>query len=124
MRRCIVPIPPGSLPATDHPARNKPTWPSPPRTTSFAGKANKALVQLKAKSAIDYDGKGEAVIMQDAWMRMSASEHSQLARLLAFNAACASPDGTAERQVRIRNETGTILLENMVPITVDLGLDD
>jgi hypothetical protein len=86
--------------------------------------AEKALAQLKAKSALDFDGKGEATIMQDAWMRMGAGEHSQLARLLAFNAACASPDATFERQVRIRNEMGTILLENMVPVTVDLGAAD
>ena len=90
----------------------------------LCSQANKALEQLKAKSAVDYDGKGEATIMQDAWMRMDAREHSQLARLLAFNAACASPGGAPERQVRIRNEMGTILLENMVPITVDLGLED
>jgi hypothetical protein len=86
--------------------------------------AAKALEQLKAKAAIDFDDKGEATITQDAWMRMGAGEHSQLARLLAFHAACANPDGAAQRQVRIRNETSVILLENMVPITVDLGLDD
>ena len=84
----------------------------------------KALDALKTKGAIDYDSKGEATIPQDAWMRMGAGEHSQFARLLAFHAACESPDGSAERQVRIRNETGTILLENMVPTTVDLGAAD
>src|SRR5687768_12315158 len=74
----------------------------------------KALEQLKAKAAIDYDEKGEATIVQDAWMRMGAAEHSQFAHLLALHAACSSPSGAAERQVRIRNESGIILLENMV----------
>src|SRR5688500_15542625 len=83
--------------------------------------ARDALDQLKAKAAIDYDQKGEAMIMQDAWMRMSAAEHSQFAHLIALHAACSSPNGAAERQVRIRNETGIILLENMVPTTINLG---
>ena len=95
------------------------TVPPPPK--ELCDQAGKALDQLKAKGAIDYDSKGESTIPQDAWMRMGAAEHSQFARMLAFHAACASPDGKAERQVRIRNETGTILLENMVPVTVDLG---
>ena len=90
----------------------------------LCGQAGKALEQLKAKAAIDYDDKGEATITQDAWMRMSAGEHSQFAHLLALRAACASPDGAAQRQVRIRNESGIILLENMVPTTVDLGAAD
>ncbi|HMJ92893.1 MAG TPA: hypothetical protein VK472_02205, partial [Allosphingosinicella sp.] len=87
----------------------------------LCSQASKALDQLKAKGAIDYDSKGEASIPQDAWMRMGAAEHSQFARMLAFHAACASPDGAAQRQVRIRNESGIILLENMVPVTIDLG---
>ena len=105
---------------------NTPTQPTkvaaPPK--ALCDQAGKALDDLKAKGAIDQDDKGEATIMQDAWMRMGASEHSQLARLLAFNAACVSPDGAAERQIRIRNEMGVILLENMVPVTVDFGTAD
>ena len=96
----------------------------PPPPKELCDQTSKALSELEAKGAVDADGKGEAMILQDAWLRMSASDHSQLARLLAFDAACASPDGKAERQVRIRNETGTILLENMVPVTVDLGAVD
>lgn len=107
-------------------ACDAPSTPKQPTTVAAPPKelcdqAGKALEQLKTKGAIDYDSKGEATIPQDAWMRMSASEHSQFARMLAFHAACASPDGAAERQVRIRNEGSVILLENMVPVTVDLG---
>ena len=100
----------------------KPTATAPP--AELCSQAEKALEQLKAKAAIDYDSKGEATIMQDAWMRMGAGEHSQFAHLLALHAACASPEGPAERQVRIRNESGIILLENMVPTTIDLGAAD
>ena len=96
----------------------------PPPPKELCDQTSKALAELKAKGAVDHDGKGEATIMQDAWLRMSAGEHSQLASLLAFDAACASPDGAAERQVRIRNESGMILLESMVPVTVDLGAAD
>ena len=106
-----------------------PTTPQQPTAAAAPPKAlcdqsSKALAELKAKGAIDHDGKGEATVMQDAWMRMGSGEHSQLARLLAFDAACGNPSGGAERQVRIRNETGIILLENMVPVTVDLGAAD
>jgi hypothetical protein len=100
----------------------KATAAAPP--AELCSQAGKALEQLKAKAAIDYDSKGEAVIMQDAWMRMSAGEHSQFAHVLALHAACASTDGATARQVRIRNEMGTILLENMVPTTIDLGAAD
>ena len=101
----------------------QPTAVAPP-PAELCGQAGKALEQLKAKAAIDYDDKGEATIMQDAWMGMSAGEHSQFAHLLALHANCANPDGATERQVRIRNESGIILLENKVPTTIDLGAAD
>ena len=108
------------LAACDGPPAPKQAAAAPP--AELCGQASKALDQLKSKGAIDYDSKGEASIPQDAWMRMDAAAHSQFARMLAFHAACVSPDGAAQRQVRIRNESGIILLENMVPVTVDLSV--
>jgi hypothetical protein len=96
----------------------------PPPPAELCEQSRKGLDALGSKGAIDYDDKGEATMPQDAWMSMSAERHNQFARMLAIHAACARPDGAAERQVRIRNEMGTILLENMVPTVIDLGRED
>jgi hypothetical protein len=46
--------------------------------------------------------------------------HADLARTLAFGVACAAGKQSDAQPVRIRNETGTILLETTVSTKVDL----
>jgi len=86
----------------------------------LCAKAADALKQIGAKGAIDYDDQGSATIPQDLWMAMG-DKHASFAQTLALHAACTHPDGKAERKVVIRNESGVILMEAMVPTTVDLG---
>jgi hypothetical protein len=82
--------------------------------------ARKILEQLGAKGAIDYDDQGTATVPQEIWMGM-AEQHSQFAQTLALHAACAHPDGSAERNVVIRNESGVVLMEASVPVNLGLG---
>ena len=94
-----------------------------PPPAQLCEQSRKGLDQLRSAGAIEYDDDGQATIPQDAWRGMNGEQHNQLAQTLAFHAACLHPDGAAERQVRIRNEYGRILLEAMLPITIDLGAD-
>ena len=83
--------------------------------------ARDGLETLRAKGAIDYDQAGAATISQDAWITMRTGGHGQLAQMLAFHAACADPDGPAERPIVIRNESGVVLMESAVSTEVGLG---
>ncbi|MDB5722812.1 MAG: hypothetical protein JWP15_3430 [Alphaproteobacteria bacterium] len=80
----------------------------------------KAIDQIKNQSSIQYDDKGEATIEQEAWLAMTPDNHVDLARTLAFHAACKAGHQSDAQPVRIRNEIGTILLETTVPTKVDL----
>jgi hypothetical protein len=92
----------------------------PPPPAQLCEQAGKALEQIGGKGVIDYDDQGSATIPQEIWMAM-AEQHSQFALTLALHAACAHPDGSAERKVVIRNESGVVLMEAMIPTNVGLG---
>ena len=92
--------------------------PAPP--PQLCAKAADALKQLGAKGAIDYDDLGSATIPQDLWMAMG-DQHASFAQTLALHAACTHPDGKGERKVLIRNDSGVVLMEAMVPTNVGLG---
>ncbi len=79
-----------------------------------------ALKQIGARGAIDYDDMGNATIPQDLWMAMG-DQHAGFAQTLALHAACVHPDGKGERKVLIRNDSGVVLMEAMVPTNVGLG---
>ena len=101
--------------------------PQPPEAKSqplppiLCEKARDGLEKLRVKGAIDYDEAGTATIPQEAWMVMGTGGHSQLAQMLAFHAACADPDGPAERPIVIRNESGVVLMDRPVSTEVGLG---
>jgi hypothetical protein len=92
----------------------------PPPPAQFCARAKKMLEDLGTKGAIDYDDQGQATVPQDIWMGMG-EQHSRFAEMLAVHAACAHPDGKAERQVTIRNETGGILMDASIRTATDLG---
>jgi hypothetical protein len=93
------------------------TGPPPPQ---LCAEVTKGLAALDDQSAMIHDDKGEATVPQDAWLTMTPDNHAELARTLAFAAACASGHQSDAQPVRIRNETGTTLLETTVSTKVDL----
>jgi hypothetical protein len=92
--------------------------PAPP--AQLCAQSAEALKQLGARGAIDYDDLGGATIPQDIWMGMG-DQHNQFALTLALHAACSHPDGRGERKVLIRNESGVVLMEAMIPTNIGLG---
>lgn len=86
----------------------------------LCAQAADSLKQLGDKGAIDYDDLGSATIPQGIWMGMGEQHHS-FAQTLAIHATCAHPDGSRERKVLIRNESGVVLLEAMISTNVGLG---
>jgi hypothetical protein len=91
-----------------------------PPPAELCAEINKSRKDLDAQPGIEYTEKGEATVEEDAWIAMSPENHADLARSLAFIAACASGKQSEAQPVRIRNETGRTLLETTVPTRVDL----
>lgn len=79
------------------------------------------LAELKRKGGIEEDGKGEAVIVEQAWLQMSGEARAELARLIAFNLACGPVGPSAEQSVTFRSEYGRILSQQVVDTRVDIG---
>jgi hypothetical protein len=99
------------------PDLNQTAGPPPAELCSEIAKSGKAL---RAQLTLDYDEKGEATIEQEAWTAMSPDDHNDFARTLAFIAACAAGKQSDAQPVRIRNESGRILLETTISTRVDL----
>lgn len=91
--------------------------PPPPELCAEIQKTAKAL---KDQPSIDFNDKGEATVEQAAWLTMDPDGRQDFARSLAFIAACASGKESEAQPVRIRNETGGILLDTTFPTRVDL----
>jgi hypothetical protein len=94
---------------------------APPLPSQLCDQTRDGLEKLRVKGALDYDEGGAATIPQAAWMTMGSAEHGSLAQMLAFHAACAQPDGSAQRHVLIRNESGVVLMESDVSTKFGLG---
>jgi hypothetical protein len=92
----------------------------PPPPAQLCAQSAEALKQLGSKGALDYDDQGNATVPQEIWMSMG-DQHNKFAQTLALHAACVNPDGKRERKVLIRNESGVILMEAMIPTNLDLG---
>jgi hypothetical protein len=91
-----------------------------PPPAELCAEIAKSRKDLDAQPGIEYDEKGEATIAGNAWTAMSPDNHADFARSLAFIAACASGRQSEAQPVRIRNESGRILLETTVTTKVDL----
>jgi hypothetical protein len=91
-----------------------------PPPQQICAEVRKGVEALDKQASIQRDDKGGAVVEQSAWMAMTPENHADLARTLAFAAACAAGKQSEAQPVRIRSETGQILLETTVSTMVDL----
>lgn len=84
------------------------------------------LDKLTATGAVIIDEKGEAMVEQQVWFAMGAGGQQRLAQLLGFKSACGAP--AKEKEVVIRNETGIVMLRQVVDTSLNptafLGADD
>ncbi len=92
----------------------------PPPPPQLCDESRKALEKLGAKGAIEYDDQGTATVPLEIWGALK-ERRSDFARTLAIHAACAHPDGAAERIVRIRSESGVMMMEATIQMVFGLG---
>ena len=92
-----------------------------PLPEKVCAQAKAGLAQLKGKVGIEISGPAEAIVEQGVWLGMGASGHDQLAQLLAYDAACAQATPPREQEIRIRNESGVVLMRRVVETGVDLS---
>jgi hypothetical protein len=91
-----------------------------PPPAAVCDEVRKAMKALDGNTSIDYGDKGEATVEQAAWTAMTPENHNDFARSLAFLAACAAGEQSDAQPVKIRNESGRMLLETSVSTRVDL----
>lgn len=92
-----------------------------PIPAELCRQAGDGLRKLAADGALVYDGKGNATMEEQAWLQLPSATRDQLARLLGFQAACASKQPPTEQEVSIRNEYGRIMLRQTVQTRIDVS---
>ena len=90
-----------------------------PIPAQICTETKKALDALAAQGGTEFTDKGEATIMQAAWLDMSPDQRDSIARALAFRAGCASGRQSREQEVTIRSEEGMVLMHRFVSTKAD-----
>jgi hypothetical protein len=82
--------------------------------------ADQAVARV-AKTAMFESGRdGSATISQEAWLITPAASKTDLAKALAYEAACRSASPQSEQEVIIKNEFGQVLLRRFVRVAPEL----
>ena len=92
----------------------------------LCAQASKSLASLDESGTFEHDGKGGAIIQEQAWMALAEEGQDQLARAIAVDAACTAKSAPSEFQIDVRGETGRSLTNRVVEIVpnMDAVLDD
>ncbi|HEY0412840.1 MAG TPA: hypothetical protein VGD66_06855 [Allosphingosinicella sp.] len=79
----------------------------------------KSLDALTKNGGVEYTNNGEATLPAEAWPGMTAEQHDQLARTLAYHAACAAGETSDAQPVTIRGDDGSVLLRRTISTKLD-----
>lgn len=85
----------------------------------LCAKAKEAVGTLTKSGALVLDAPAEGTISEQVWLGMGTARQDQFAQLLAFNAACAADQPTAEQQIMLRGDTGVVLTNRIVETSPD-----
>ncbi|HEX5182521.1 MAG TPA: hypothetical protein VFW19_05140 [Allosphingosinicella sp.] len=91
-----------------------------PIPAQICAEVTKSLDQLEKSDGVDITGKGEAMIEQAAWFEMAPEQRDAFAQALAYQAGCASGRQSAQQEVTIRSEDGTLLMHRFVSTEINL----
>lgn len=94
----------------------KPQKPPP----EVCAKAAEAIEKLGAEAGLETDGKGGAIVMEQAWLQLGATR-DQLLQLVGFDAACRAAEPSREQNVVVRSEYGRVMAEQVVETSADLS---
>ncbi len=78
------------------------------------------VARQKAAGGLQFKPGAEATIEEAAWLQMSQTTRDQILRLVAFDAACASEQPSAEQTATIRSEYGRVLAQQVVTTSADI----
>lgn len=81
----------------------------------------KGIAQLRASQAVEVTDKGEATMAAAAWNQMTADQHDQLLRTLAFHAACKAGAASDAQPVVVHGDDGSELASRAISTRVDTG---
>jgi hypothetical protein len=82
-------------------------------------KVKQALDQLRNGGGVDYTDKGGATLPAEAFPQMPPAQRDQLARTLAYHAACVSGTTSDAQEVVIRGDDGSELLRRTISTKMD-----
>jgi len=98
-----------------------PPAPDLPVPAQLCAEAKKGLDALGKNGGFDYDDKGEGSALEAAWTAMTAEQHDQLVKLLAYHASCVAGAQSDAQAVVIRSERGEPLISRSVSTRVEAG---
>jgi hypothetical protein len=82
---------------------------------------DKGLAQIGKGGGLDYDDKGEAGMMEAAWVQLNADQRDRLVKLLAYHASCAAGVPSDGQTVVIRGDEGQELVRRSVSTRIDMA---
>ncbi|HEY1607505.1 MAG TPA: hypothetical protein VGF77_18105 [Allosphingosinicella sp.] len=91
-----------------------------PIPAQICTEVKKSLDKLETSDGVEITGKGEAMIEQAVWFEVSPEERDSLAQALAYQASCASGRQSAQQEVTIRSEDGTLLMHRFVSTEINI----
>jgi hypothetical protein len=83
--------------------------------------AGKTLQDMKKRGPFEFASDGTATIFREVWDAAGEGGQEQLSKALAYNAACASAQPPAEKEIMIQSEFGQILSKRTIQVAPDAG---
>jgi len=103
----------------------KPDWAQNGQQAAMPGAActavEKVVAQIRTSRGIEIADNGDATMPTAAWNMMSADQHDQLVRTIAFHAACRSGAQSDSQPVVVHSDDGTELARRAISTRVDPG---
>jgi hypothetical protein len=103
----------------------KPDWAQNAQPAAMPGGAcaavEKVVAQIRTSRGIELADNGEATLPTAAWNMMSADQHDQLVRTIAFHAACKTGAESDAQPVVVRSDDGTELARRTISTRLDPG---
>ncbi|MFL6857995.1 MAG: hypothetical protein ACJ8EB_08820 [Allosphingosinicella sp.] len=99
----------------------KPPAAEPKLPQQLCEQVDKGLAQIAKGGGLDFDDKGEASMMEAAWVQLSSNQREQLVKLLAYHASCAAGAQSDGQSVVIRGDEGHELVRRSVSTRVDMA---
>ncbi len=75
-----------------------------------------ALRALGNKAVLTFDDEGNGTIELNVWLSTEAAGRESIGQALALHAACSARSPPTEQTVRVRSETGRVLMERAFQI--------